>query len=537
MHKVLGVGHHEHNRSYDATSPRSDRRMTLSDGATTPILAGFYPDPSICRVGDDYYLVTSSFELFPGVPIWHSRDLVSWTQIGNVLDRPSQLDLAPMSEWISGGGYRTDGEEAARGAGSDGIYAPTIRHHEGRYWMTTTIANHFARGPLIVHAERPEGPWSDPVYVKGLVGIDSDLIWDDEGTCHLTLSSYDSGTPRIVTVAVDPFTGELRGDEREIWSGTGGLAPEAPHFYRRGGWWYLILAEGGTAATHAITMARAASLDGPWESHPGNPVLTHRGIAHPVQYTGHGDLVETPDGEWAIVYLGVRLRGFPGFHVNGRETFLAGIEWRDGWPYVVEDRYRIPEADHAFVDDFTLPLPPRWVSIGRDQSGRLDASPTGVTLTAGDEPWDAFFGVRTRDDFWTAELDVDVSEGTGALTLRLSDEHFVEIRATSHGREIVATSAGLARRERHSAPGSTSSATLFIRTLPAEGILIHLGPDVIEIGDVADGVPRVLFRLDGRHVSTEVAGGFTGRVVGVRALDGAIAPRRFSYRPDRQPGS
>lgn len=507
--------------------------MTKADGATSPIIAGFYPDPSICRVGEDYYLVTSSFELFPGVPIWHSRDLVSWTQIGNVLDRPSQLDLAPMSEWFAGGGYRTDGESAAPGAGSDGIYAPTIRHHGGLFWMTTTIANDFDHGPLIVHAENPEGPWSDPVYVRGLVGIDSDLFWDDEGTCHLTLSSYDSGSPRIVTVPIDPLTAELRGDAREIWSGTGGVAPEAPHLYRRDGRWYLLLAEGGTAAAHAITMARATSLEGPWESHPGNPILTHRGSAHPVQYTGHGDLVETPDGEWAIVYLGVRLRGFPGFHVNGRETFLAGIEWRDGWPSVIEGRHLVPDADHAFVDDFSLPLAPRWVSIGRDRSARLAVTGTGVVLTAGDEPWDAFFGVRTRDDFWTAELDVDVSEGTGALTLRLSDEHFVEIRATSNGQEVVATSAGLSRREQHPGLGPSSAATLFIRAVPAEGVLIHLGPDLIEIGDVADGVPRVLFRLDGRHLSSEVAGGFTGRLVGVRALAGSIAPKRFSYRPDR----
>ena len=120
-----------------STQRSADADVTTLDGATTPIIAGFYPDPSICRVGEDYYLVTSSFELFPGVPIWHSRDLVTWTQIGNVLDRPSQLDLS------------------REGAGSDGVYAPTIRHHGGRFWMTTTVANLFERGPLIVSAEDP----------------------------------------------------------------------------------------------------------------------------------------------------------------------------------------------------------------------------------------------------------------------------------------------------------------------------------------------------------------------------------------------
>jgi xylan 1,4-beta-xylosidase len=495
------------------TSP--SEAPTTIDGATTPILSGFYPDPSICRVGEDYYLVASSFELFPGVPIWHSRDLVSWTQIGNVLDRPSQLDLTRS------------------GAGSDGVYAPTIRHHGGRFWMTTTVTNSFERGPLIVSAEDPAGPWSDPVYVEGLVGIDSDLFWDDDGTCHLTLSSYDSGAPRILSAPIDPVSGRILGEVRELWSGTGGLAPEAPHLYRRGSWWYLMLAEGGTAAGHAITMARSETLDGPWQPHPANPVLSHRGIEHPVQYTGHGDLIERPDGEWAMVYLGVRLRGFPGFHVNGRESFIAGVDWRDGWPYVVEDRYNLPHPDHAVADDFTLPLGPAWVSIGRDASPRLASTGTGTTITSGDGEWDAFVGVRTRDEYWTAELEVDASGGTAALTLRLSDEHFVEIRATSDGREIAAASAGLTRVEPHPPATTDRPARLFIRTVPASGILLQRGPDVIEVGEIADGTSHVLFRLDGRHVSTEVAGGFTGRVIGVRARSGRITVSRFAYHPDR----
>lgn len=489
--------------------------MTTLDGATTPLIAGFYPDPSICRVGEDYYLATSSFELFPGVPVWHSRDLVTWTQIGNVLDRPSQLDL---TRW---------------GAGSDGIYAPTIRHHGGRFWMTTTIANLFGRGPLIVIAEDPAGPWTDPIHVEGLIGIDSDLFWDDDGTCHMTFSARDTEVPHIVSVPIDPESGHIFGEVHELWSGTGGLGAEAPHLYRRDGWWYLMLAEGGTGAGHAITMARAESLDGPWQPHPGNPVLTHRGIDHPVQYTGHGDLVETPDGEWAVVYLGVRLRGFPGFHVNGRETFIAGIEWRDGWPYLVEDRYVLPAPDHAFVDDFALPLGPAWISIGRDVSPRLKSNDSGTTLTSGDGEWDAFVGVRTRDDYWTADLEVDANHGSAALTLRLSDDHFVEIRATPDGREVVAISAGLTHVETHPPATTDGTAHLFIRTVPASAIIIQQGPDVVELGEITGGIPQVLFRLDGRHLSTEVAGGFTGRVVGVRALSGSIGVSRFAYRPDQ----
>ena len=488
--------------------------MTASDGATTPILSGFYPDPSICRVGEDYYLVTSSFELFPGVPIWHSRDMVTWSQIGNILDRSSQLDLIRSS------------------AGSDGVYAPTLRHHAGRFWMTTTVANSFERGPLIVSALDPSGPWTDPVYVDGLVGIDSDLVWDDDGTCHMTLSSYDAGAPRILSAPIDLESGRLLGEVREFWSGAGGLAPEAPHLYRHDGWWYLMLAEGGTAAGHAITMARAESLDGPWQPHPANPILTHRGLEHPVQYTGHGDLVETPDGEWAMVYLGVRLRGFPGFHVNGRESFIAAIDWRDGWPYVVEDHYRVPLTDHGVVDDFSLPLGPCWVSIGRDASQRLETTESRTSITAGEGEWDAFVGMRTRDDYWTATLEMETDHGSAALTLRLSDEHFIDIRATGDRREVVAASAGLKRVEAHPPATTDGTAHLFIRTVPASGNTLEQGPDTIEVGEIANGVPQVRYRLDGRHLSTEVAGGFTGRVVGVRALSGSVRVTRFTYTPE-----
>lgn len=501
------------------------------NSATTPILAGFYPDPSICRVDGDYYLVTSSFELFPGIPIWHSRDLVSWTQIGNVLDRPSQLELEPMATWLAGGPYRTDGVAARAGAGSDGVYAPTIRHHDGRFWITTTVANSASRGPLIVNAEKPDGPWSDPVSVDGVVGIDPDLFWDSDGTCLMTLSSYDNGSPRIVTVAIDPETGATRGAVRGLWSGTGGVAPEAPHLYRHRGSWYLLLAEGGTGAGHAVTMARAESLDGPWEPHPRNPLLTRRGLDGPVQYTGHGDLVEGPDGEWAMVYLGVRLRGFPGFHVNGRETFVAGIDWTAEWPSAIPDRYAVPTSDHRLDENFHLPLGPHWVSIASPVAERLAATPSGAALSAGPDDWAAFVGVRTRDDYWSAELDVDVARGTGALTLRLSDDHFVEVRATAEGRETVVSSAGFGRREVHRVATSDSDARLFIRTIPATGVLVHLGPDIIECGELVDGVAHVYLRLDGRHLSTEVAGGFTGRVVGVRALSGVVGLARFAYVP------
>jgi beta-xylosidase len=284
-----------------------------------PILPGFYPDPSICRVGDVYFLAASSFEYFPGVPVFRSTDLVSWEQVGNALDRPSQLTV-----------YR--GLEA----GSAGIFAPTLRHHDGRFWLVTTNAVDRADGHLIVHTTDPTAGWSEPVFTKGAGGpggIDPDLAWDEDGTCHLTWAH----AHRITQVAIDPLIGEVLSEPTVVWDGTGLAYCEAPHLYRRNGWWHLVVAEGGTDRGHAVSVARSRSISGPFESHPANPVFSHRSTDHAVQSTGHADLVELPDGRWAAVYLAVRPRGSsPRFHVNGRETFLAGVEWVDDWPVFVE---------------------------------------------------------------------------------------------------------------------------------------------------------------------------------------------------------
>ncbi|MGW3461918.1 nicotinate-nucleotide--dimethylbenzimidazole phosphoribosyltransferase [Streptomyces olivaceoviridis] len=219
-----------------------------------PVIPGFHPDPSVCRVGDDYYLVCSSFEYFPGVPLFHSRDLVHWRQIGNVLDRPGQLDLA-------------DDVPA-----SAGIYAPTIRHHDGLFHVITTSAG--AGGTFLVTAERPEGPWSDPVWID-LPGIDPDLAWDEDGSCWVAMAG-------VSVARIDPRTGRVLEGPLPMWSGTGLRDPEAPHLYRIGDWWYLLLAEGGTAlgpaqaaeptvAPHP-TAAPAAQPTAPQTPQPAAPV-------------------------------------------------------------------------------------------------------------------------------------------------------------------------------------------------------------------------------------------------------------------------
>ncbi|MFC7483606.1 glycoside hydrolase family 43 protein [Luedemannella flava] len=271
---------------------------TWADGGfANPVIAGMFPDPSVCRVGGDYYLACSSFEYFPGVPIFHSRDLVHWEQIGNVLDRPSQLSM-PASMPSSGG-----------------VYAPTLRHHDGRFWLITT---NVGAGNLLVTADDPAGPWSEPLPLPGVPGIDPDIAWDDEGRCWCTMAG-------IAQVRIDPATGETLGPMRRLWSGQpGAQAPEAPHLYHLGEYWYLLIAEGGTERGHAVSIARGPAPDGPFEPCPANPILSHRGTNRPIQNTGHADLVEGPDGSWWLVFLGVR----PGAARPAGTCWGARRSWR-----------------------------------------------------------------------------------------------------------------------------------------------------------------------------------------------------------------
>nr|MDT0661936.1 glycoside hydrolase family 43 protein [Micromonospora sp. DSM 115978] len=511
-------------RESPAAAGASTAEPGWPDGTfTNPVVAGLHPDPSVCRVGDDYFLACSSFEYFPGVPILHSRDLVHWAQIGNALDRPTQLSLPPATP------------------SSGGIYAPTLRHHDGRFWLiTTNVAP--GGGNLIFTATEPAGPWSEPIPVPGIDGIDPDLAWDEQGRCWCTYNG-------IHQVRLDPYTGKTLSEPKRLWSGApGAQAPEAPHLYRIGDLWYLLIAEGGTERGHAVSIARGPAPDGPFQACPGNPILTHRGTNRPIQNTGHADLVQATDGSWWMVLLGVRPHGgTPGWHVLGRETYLAPVAWVDGWPVVGEVAPRMaapawspsPVAVPPIRDDFDEErLHPRWVSVRsrpdgcwsiRDRPGWLTLRARGASL---DDPSITFVGRRQQHPSCRVRALIDAADGRGGLAVRLDEQHHYEIEATDREVQVLAR-AGSFRLTSGPRPAPPGPVRLRIDAVAAQGWHPRAEPDLLRLGvESDDGTFDVLAEIDGRYLSTEVAGGFTGRVIGMYATAGTIGIDWFDYEPD-----
>ncbi|WP_341977326.1 glycoside hydrolase family 43 protein [Microbacterium sp. LWO13-1.2] len=480
------------------------------NSAEHPVVPGFHPDPTICRAGDTYYLAHSSFEYSPGVPLWRSTDLTTWEQVGHALDGDENLRPG-----IAGPG--------------GGVYAPTLRHHAGRFWMITTNVSGKV-GQLVTSAPSIEGPWSPGIVIEGAVGIDPDLAWDDEGTCYMTFSSNMSSAPGIAQVRVDLETGTVLDEPRTVSRGTGLAYPEAPHVFRRGDWWYLLYAEGGTERGHTVGIARAKTPTGPFELHPHNPIFTRRSTTFPVQNAGHADLIERLDGSWAMVYLGVRPRGAtPQFHVNGRETFLAGIDWVDDWPVVVPDRFTFTPAPTGFTDRFDGPLHPRWTSPGFAPAEIAESTPGGIRIAVEDDAPNgapSMLATRTLDAHWRFSATTEASEAA-AVRVRMDDRHWGEVRIDSGRARAALHIGGLTRTIDDDRTAASGARSLIIESRPATSG----GPDdlVFAIAD-ADG-ERELARLDGRYLSTEVAGGFVGRTVGLRAASTAALFTDVAYEP------
>ena len=423
---------------------------------------------------------------------------------------------------------------------SRGAYAPTIRYHDEKFWVITTVTGGEVPNNFYVTAGAAEGPWSDPIRVE-IFGIDPDLSWDSDGTCWVHWST----TGGIARCRIDDSTGAVLTEPEMTWSGTGLQYPEAPHLYERAGTWYLLVAEGGTERGHAVSIARAPSPTGPWESYPANPILSHRSTSSPIQNTGHGDLVEAPDGSWWMVLLGVRPRGVtPGFHVLGRETFLTSVEWIDGWPVVAPVRLEIerrpagplepvPRIENNVRDHFDDDvLAPQWIAIRRPAAEFLSLTtrPGWLTLTGSDETLDSniptFVGRRQQHHFCHVRASVELDRsGEAGLAILMDDTSHYEVAVT--GDRIIARGRtgpfevvfGSARRP----PGAV---VLQIDTRAVHG----LGPDSVRLCFEDETLEvQVLADLDGRYLSTEVACGFIGRVIGMYAVGCEAAFDWFEY--------
>ncbi|MBD3922308.1 glycoside hydrolase family 43 protein [Paenibacillus sp. PR3] len=480
---------------------------------TNPVISGFHPDPSICRVGEDYYLVTSSFEYYPGVPLFHSKDLVNWEQLGHVLTRTEQLDL-----------------RNARSSG--GIYAPTIRYYDGLYYMTTT--NVSGGGNFYVYTDDPRGEWSDPIYVDQH-GIDPDLFFDEDGSVYYTTSNDAFGQGAYQS-RIDLKTGKRLSDVTLIWRGTGGQYPEAPHLYRIGEWYYLMMAEGGTEYGHMVTMARSKRPDGPFESCPHNPILTHRSLLKSIHATGHADLVEAADGSWWAVFLGIRPAGYPNYHHLGRETFLAPVTWtEDGWPIIgnngtVDEQMEVDNlcAQQVKVgsvrDDFDATyLASYWSFLrGNDQANRSLTEKSGcLTLfgsasTLNELGVPAFVGRRQQHFECRARVHLTfVPERTGdeaGITAYMNEQFHYEIAImqTQSGRKLIfRRRIGSMWKVENEMPWSDDSVIL---TVQAHKTHYEFGfASREEESEVPFG------RGETRFLSTEAAGGFTGVFIAMYA--------------------
>jgi len=500
-----------------------------------PILAGFYSDPSIVRVGTDYYLVTSTFSWFPGIPVFHSRDLIHWRQIGNAIDRagpgkPAQLDFGKLDM-------------------SRGVFAPAISHHDGRFYIVNTCVD--CGGNFVITASNPAGPWSDPVWLKSVEGIDPALFFDEDGRAWLVNNRAPAGSPRyeghraIWIEQFDPVAMKMLGNAKMIVDG--GVDPaakpvwiEGPHLYKVGGKYYLMAAEGGTSVNHSEVVFRADTVDGPYRPAPPaiNPILTQRdlpaGRAAPISATGHADLVQLPDGRWWSVFLGTRPYAAD-FYNTGRETFLLPVSWQSGWPVILPRGKAVPTTLAAPLpttdvtappltgsftarDDFTKPrLGLEWMAMRgapvQPAGGALTLKPGRDGL--GDFGRPAFVARRQQnaDATVTTELRFTPHEGEMAgLAALQNDAYFLTIALTRHnGRDVIRVARRAGKQDPREgltvAEHPVSAGPIRLR------IAAHGGRYDFAYAQGARWVP-VASGVDATNLSTASAGGFVGTMIG-----------------------
>jgi alpha-N-arabinofuranosidase len=503
-----------------------------------PILTGFYPDPSIVQVGSDYYLINSTFSYFPGIPVFHSKDLKNWKQIGNVIDRTSQMDFM--------------GERMTRG-----LFAPAISYYNGTYYVTCTDIDH--DGNFVVTAKNPAGPWSNPVRIPQVKGIDPSLFFDDNGKGYIV---YNSDAPdnkplypghrTIRTYEFDPVTLKVIGEEKQLVNGGVDISKkpvwiEGPHIMKRFGWYYLYAAEGGTSVNHSEVVFRSKSVGGPYVPYEKNPILTQRGLPedrkNPVTSTGHAQFVDGPDGKTYAVFLAVR--PYEGDYYNtGRETFIAPVEWKDEWPVInpgnaeVQYSYRanfkeikqkgtLPQSGNfSYTLKFKKALDPSLLFLRKPDSSAFRLSKkAGLTLqlkpeTIMDMSTVSFVGKRQQHLYNTIETKIDfkpaaANEKAGLAIFQSESNFYFMARSIANGKEVMQLFKGKPREKVMEmiteVPLQTTSAKLYLKII-AEGdtYSFYYSEDDSNWNLLKD-------KVDAKFVSTKTAGGFVGCIYGMYA--------------------
>ena len=495
-----------------------------------PILAGYYPDPSVLRVGTRYYLVNSSFAHYPGLPVFTSSDLVHWTQIGNAIDRPGQVDLAGR-------------------AVSQGLFAPDISYYAGTFFIANTCVE--CGGNFVMTARDPAGPWSNPIWLP-FEGIDPSIYWEGDRAYIVNNRAPDEparydGHRAIWLQELDWRSGKMVGPATQIVNGGVDLAKrpvwiEGPHLLRRDGWYYLIAAEGGTSDNHSQVVFRSRTLRGPYEPFAGNPILTQRDLAsdrtNPVTSAGHAKFVQTPAGDWWATFLATRPYAGDRY-ATGRETFLLPVTWKDGWPTILPHGTPIP-----------LVLPRPALAMASDATAQPAGDLSYVDEFGGEQLDSAWIGVRIPPMPFHRLTGGALELRSGA---RLGDRGGTPAflgRRLQHQRATIATTltfqptrdgarAGLAAVQSDTSnlffgiisQGGARAVALYTRNRAETETLVARAP-VEDDGAVtltvefASGTLRFSYRIgvgpnrtfkqevDGTLLTTARAGGFVGTVIG-----------------------
>lgn len=477
-----------------------------------PVIRGMNPDPSVCAANGTFYLVTSSFNYFPGIPIYESDDLINWRQIGHCLTRSEQLPLEGATI-------------------SSGIFAPTIRFYDGVFYVVCT--NTSGTGNFLISANNPSGEWSDIVKI-GQDGIDPSLFFDDDGTAYFMSNGNDeSGRPSVLCAPIDLTSGKLLQRPRALWHGTGGRFLEGPHLYKIDATYYIIAAEGGTEYGHTSICARSKNLWGEYESCPRNPVLTNRDKGgYELQGAGHGDLVQAADGSWWFLHLAFRQQGkWLTFHQLGRETCAEKVEWRDGWPVIgaegvallqadCPDSHNFAEQNFSFKKTFASIQKSEWnylrnPDFSRYEFGRnsLRLFGTEIGIESGKSP--TFLAIRQSEFSESISVTVTPNETEAGISIFMDESHHYDVSAKKCAKGIRVSAKiriGPAFTEKSLKIDDASEAQSEAR------LYCDCSAEQYSLGVESGGKRRELFCAQSRYLSSEVAGGFTGVMLALFAV-------------------